>query len=192
MTFRADSSNLDPIGFNDRASSIFVTDGIWEACVDAYFQGGCSQLCPGRYPQLDDRLNRSISSLRVLPGSPASQGYAAPDRRVARATLFEGPNFQGRTFPISGDIVANFVNTGFNDRASSMRIEEGYWLFCSDAQFDGECQTFCPGRISDITLGSRQKDILRAKDSRTIPLRRASELEALRIRVRTLATLVWR
>ena len=33
----------------------------------------------------------------------------------------------------------------FNDRASSLRVDRGYWIFCSDADFRGECRTFGPG-----------------------------------------------
>jgi len=66
VTFNGEASNLDPIGFNDRVSSIIVRDGVWEGCVDAYFRGACTQFRPGEYPQLDRRFNRSISSLRVL------------------------------------------------------------------------------------------------------------------------------
>jgi len=68
ITFNGEAGNLDPTGFNDRASSIIVRDGVWEACVDAYFQGGCTQFRPGEYAQLDRRFNHSISSLRVLKG----------------------------------------------------------------------------------------------------------------------------
>ena len=68
ITFNGEARNLDPIGFNDRASSIIVRDGVWEGCVDAYFQGACAQFRPGEYPQLDRRFNHSISSLRVLQG----------------------------------------------------------------------------------------------------------------------------
>jgi hypothetical protein len=76
MTFNGEASNLDPIGFNDRAASIVVRDGVWEACADAYFQGDCAQFRPGEYPQLDRRFNHSISSLRVLRGqSYSDSGY---------------------------------------------------------------------------------------------------------------------
>ena len=78
ITFTTDDSNLDPTGFNDRASSIVVRDGVWEGCSDAYFQGGCAQFVPGEYPQLDGRLNHSISSLRVLQGGYRSQVYPEP------------------------------------------------------------------------------------------------------------------
>jgi hypothetical protein len=79
MTFSGEASNLDPIAFNDRASSIIVRDGVWEGCVDAYFQGGCTQFRPGEYPQLDGRFNRRISSLRVLQGQPSYLGQRYSD-----------------------------------------------------------------------------------------------------------------
>jgi len=83
MTLRGETSNLDGTGFNDRTSSIIVRDGVWEACVDAYFQGSCVQFQPGEYPQLEGRFDRSISSLRVLNARPYSQGYPAPDSMLA-------------------------------------------------------------------------------------------------------------
>jgi hypothetical protein len=57
MTLRGEADNLDRTGFNDRTSSIIVRDGVWEVCVDAYFQGGCTRLQPGEYPQLVDCNN---------------------------------------------------------------------------------------------------------------------------------------
>ena len=80
MTFHGEATNLDPLGFNDHASSAIVREGIWEGCSDAYFRGRCAQLAPGEYAQLDGRLNRSISSLRVLSWDPAyrSGTYADP------------------------------------------------------------------------------------------------------------------
>jgi hypothetical protein len=181
MTFRGETSNLDGTGFNDRTSSIIVRDGVWEACVDAYFQGGCTQFQPGEYPQLEGRFDRSISSLRVLNERPYAERdrpyverdrpyaerdrvparrdgqFMAQDGRGARAVLFEGPNFQGRSFPIGGDVVANLDGTGFNDRASSIRVEDGYWIFCSDAQFQGDCQTFGPGDYPTLPWGLDRK-----------------------------------
>jgi hypothetical protein len=49
--------------------------------------------------------------------------------------------------------LANLDGTGFNDRASSLRIERGYWVFCSDASFRGECRTFGPGDYPDLPSG---------------------------------------
>src|ERR1700694_3853050 len=130
MTLRGEADNLDRTGFNDLTSSIIVRDGVWEVCVDAYFQGGCTHLRPGEYPQLDRRFDRSISSLRIVEERRSEERDRVPERRGdegysrggrgPQAMLFEGPNFGGRSFPIRGDVVSNFAEAGFNDRASSI------------------------------------------------------------------------
>jgi ABC-type amino acid transport substrate-binding protein len=79
MTFTSDATSLDPTGFNDRAASVIVRDGVWEGCADAYFQGGCSQFRPGEYAQLDGQLNRRLSSLRILQGQPSYVGQRNAD-----------------------------------------------------------------------------------------------------------------
>ena len=61
------------------------------------------------------------------------------------AVLFSNPDFHGDRWIIEGDYMADFANTGFNDRAQSLRVFNGYWIFCSDAQFRGRCRTFGPG-----------------------------------------------
>jgi hypothetical protein len=95
-------------------------------------------------------------------GPPPSAGYNSPPgpaynspsgavRGNARATLFEGPDFRGRSFPIDHDVVRNLDRTNFNDRAQSLRVDAGYWIFCSDAEFEGDCQTFGPGDYPDLS-----------------------------------------
>ena len=81
----------------------------------------------------------------VVQGPGPSGG---PDR--VRAVLYEGPRFTGRQFVVDGNVLRNLDGTGFNDRVSSMRIERGYWMFCSDAQFAGECMTFGPGDYAHL------------------------------------------
>jgi hypothetical protein len=104
---------------------------------------------PGAYPNLGAYANQ-ISSVRPIDGRysdhrPYDRYPEYPGRyRDARATLYEGPNLSGRAFPIL-DGVTNLGRTGFNDRASSLRVESGYWIFCSDSEFRGECRTFGPG-----------------------------------------------
>ena len=44
----------------------------------------------------------------------------------------------------------NLDPTGFNDRASSLRVESGYWIFCSDSDFRGDCRTFGPGDYASL------------------------------------------
>jgi len=142
-------ANLSGTGFNDRARSAVVHDGRWEICVDAEFNGSCSVLAAGAYPDLGAYGGR-ISSVRPIDGNHANNRY--DDRghnRTARATLYEGQNLSGRSYPLN-DVMQNLGATGFNDRASSLRVESGYWIFCSDADFRGECRTFGPGEYASL------------------------------------------
>ena len=65
--------------------------------------------------------------------------------RGPEAVLFSNPDFNGDRWVINGDYLPDLANTGFNDRAQSLRVRSGYWIFCSDAQFRGQCRTFGPG-----------------------------------------------
>ena len=148
-------TNFDQNGFNDRAHSAVVHDGRWEICVDADFNGGCSVLAPGAYPNLGAYAGR-ISSVRPMDGRYSSNRSEdrgrSQDRdrsRDARATLYEGPNLSGRSYPLYGTM-PNLSTTGFNDRASSLHVESGYWIFCSDSEFRGECRTFGPGDYASL------------------------------------------
>jgi len=146
-SFVADSlqPNLHDQDFNDRTRSLIVLRGRWELCTDAYYRGTCETFGPGRYPNLG-RLGGQVSSLRQVELTPAVLPPAVPPpQRLARAILYEGPDLAGRSFTLDHEIVANFGATGFNDRAASLVIEGGYWIFCSDANFHGECRTFGPG-----------------------------------------------
>jgi uncharacterized protein YcfJ len=63
--------NFDFYGFNDRASSVVVQRGQWEACEDADFRGRCVVLRPGQYPSLASvGMNNVISSVRPVRGGP--------------------------------------------------------------------------------------------------------------------------
>jgi hypothetical protein len=145
--------NLANSGFNDRASSVVVRRGTWQLCDDAYFRGRCVTLKPGDYPSLGQiGLNDRVSSAREIggwgpaPGPAAGAGWGGG----ARAVLYSNPNFQGDRYVVEGDAIPNLGNTGFNDRAQSLRVERGYWIFCSDAAFGGNCRTFGPGSYPDL------------------------------------------
>jgi len=149
--FKADRPvvNFANTGFNDRINSAVVHEGRWEICVDADFRGGCGVLVPGSYPNLGAYAGR-ISSVRPIGGPYSDNRRDERSRyREAHATLYEGPNLSGRSYPIN-DIVRNLAPTGFNDRASSLRVDSGYWIFCSDSDFRGECRTFGPGDYASL------------------------------------------
>jgi hypothetical protein len=156
--------NLGNSGFNDMASSVIVRSGTWQICDDAYFRGRCITLQPGSYPSLNQMgMNDRISSVREFggwgppPGPPPgpvpgpAPGYGGGGwGGGARAILYSNPDFQGQSFVIQSDYMRDFANTGFNDRAQSLRVERGYWMFCSDAFFQGTCRTFGPGSYPNL------------------------------------------
>jgi hypothetical protein len=41
-------------------------------------------------------------------------------------------------------------NTRFNDRAQSLRVDGGYRMSCSDADFQDTCRTFGPGSHASL------------------------------------------
>jgi Beta/Gamma crystallin len=155
LTIRGTMSNLDRTDFNDRAESIIVRDGVWEVCSDARFSGQCTRLQPGEYPHLRGSLDRSISSAREVgqaayaPPAPAYGGGGGGGGQP-RAILYSGQGLSGRTFEIDRNVVRNLDGTGFNDRASSLSVLGGYWMFCSDANFEGSCRTFGPGDYPNL------------------------------------------
>jgi uncharacterized protein YcfJ len=76
---------------------------------------------------------------------------------LAQVTLYEHDNFAGRSYTAQGP-VTNMGNSGFNDRASSARVQGRNWEVCEDAQFAGRCVVLRPGRyasLGDMGLNDR-------------------------------------
>ena len=162
-----DATDHFPNNFNDRASSMIIHSGNWEACENIRYGGRCQVFGPGRYANLGGMANR-ISSIRPVAG-PAPGGPAGPGGgwgHGARAMLYEREDFSGRSFILNNEVANNFANSGFNDRASSLRIEGGYWMFCSDANFQGDCLTFGPGDYANLprSLNNRISSGRRIRD----------------------------
>jgi hypothetical protein len=143
--------NFSGTGFNDGARSAVVHDGRWEICVDAEYRGSCSVLAPGAYPDLGAYAGR-ISSVRPIDGNYSGRNEDRGRGPVARATLYESANLSGRSYQMRDTVrdMRDMRGTGINDRASSLRVESGYWIFCSDADFRGECRTFGPGDYASL------------------------------------------
>ncbi|HSW05691.1 beta/gamma crystallin-related protein [Aquabacterium sp.] len=92
--------NFERFGFNDRASSVVVSNNRWEVCDDAGFQGRCVVLRPGSYGSLGAMgLNDRVSSVRAVPRDlrvEDSRYAPAPVvdrdyRRRRNERLFEAP-----------------------------------------------------------------------------------------------------
>jgi hypothetical protein len=60
-----ETPNFQPMGFNDKVSSLIVRRGVWEFCTDAGFRGSCRTFTPGEYPDLGGHKNK-YSSARPL------------------------------------------------------------------------------------------------------------------------------
>ncbi len=154
FTLNQAMSNFDGTGFNDRARSALVNAGTWQLCADADFLSTCEVFGPGRHDNLGG-VTGSVSSARPFAtggggpggGGPGGGGWGGG----ARVVLYEGSNFSGRSFLVDSDAVTDLQGTGFNDRASSIRVERGYWIFCTDANFMGECRTFGPGDYPSLS-----------------------------------------
>jgi hypothetical protein len=143
--------NLANSGFNDTASSVVIRRGTWQLCDDAYFRGRCVTLKPGEYRSLGSMgMNDQVSSARELGSYGAAPAQGGAWGGGARAILYSGPGFGGRQFVIDNNVVRDLADTGFNDRASSLRVEQGYWMFCSDRDFGGNCLTFGPGEYPQL------------------------------------------
>lgn len=155
VTFRGTTADVRANGFNDTTSSIVVHSGRWHACMDVQFGGECIELSPGQYPALERRFNDRISSLREVDDHDARDewdgGHPAPGWRRGRGdiTFYEASGFRGEALRLvrSED---NFLEHGFNDRASSMVIERGVWELCEHVQYGGPCRSFGPGHYERL------------------------------------------
>ena len=141
--------NLSRSDFNDNARSLVVHEGTWEVCRDDGFRGGCQTFGPGRHANLGQIAGQASSLRPIGAGGGEGGGWG----RGARVVLYEQPAFGGRRIAVDQDILPNLASSGFNDRASSLRVERGYWMFCSDAGFQGTCRTFGPGDYPQLPQG---------------------------------------
>jgi len=47
-------------------------------------------------------------------------------------------------------LLLSLYSVAYRYTASSLRVESGYWIFCSDSEFRGECRTFGPGDYASL------------------------------------------
>ena len=166
-------TDLNRLGFGDRASSVIVIGEQREVCDDVGFNGRCAVLRPGRYSSLRSMgLNDQISSVRAVGAgrrdgdnrdnrSDRDDGQSgnrytppippAPAQPVAgQITFYERENFEGRSFTTE-DQIDNLTRFGFNDRASSAVVVGERREVCEDASFGGRCAILLPGRYSSLS-----------------------------------------
>lgn len=103
-----------------------------------------------------------LRSLLVLSGVIVA-GQAA-----AQITFYEADNFRGRTFSVNGK-TKNFSRIGFNDKASSVIVDNGRWEVCDDANFGGRCMVLRQGSypsLSSMGMNDRVSSVRPVKNNR--------------------------
>jgi hypothetical protein len=91
-------------------------------------------------------LAGAIATLALAP-ILAGSAQAQPFRGGGSATLYELPNFEGRSVTITGS-TPDLGDWRFNDRARSARFE-GRWRICEHDDFRGRCQEV-RGEVPDL------------------------------------------
>ncbi len=81
-----------------------------------------------------------ICLLGALPGS----GVAAAD-----LTLYANDDYQGRALGVVID-ERHLGVLNFDKRTSSVVVEKGSWVLCSDEDYGGRCLTLEPGRYASL------------------------------------------
>jgi uncharacterized protein YcfJ len=87
----------------------------------------------------------------------AAVALAAAHAASAGVTFYQHPDFSGRSFTARGP-VANFMEYGFNDKASSVTVSGEPWEVCDDIAFRGRCIILRPGdypSLREIGIGNR-------------------------------------
>ena len=151
FTTQRQIGNFARFGFNDRASSVVVSQDRWEVCEDARFNGQCVVLRPGRYPSLAAMgLNDRVSSVRIVSRNTRIDDHRyAPAPVAAQVTFYQNPGFDGRSFTTQKQ-VGNLARFGFNDRASSAVVLGDRWEVCEDTRFSGKCAVLRPGQYPSL------------------------------------------
>ena len=131
-TFREDVPNLDPLGFNDKISSLRVGRGErWEVCKDANYQGRCV-IVSGEEPDLRrNSWNDLISSFRRVRGGVPRP----PEQGNSYIVLFDRTNYRGNPTNYDGP----YPDVG--GRAQSVTIGRGVWELCEGQNYSGRCVT---------------------------------------------------
>jgi hypothetical protein len=65
ITLHEATPDLDPLGFNDKTSSVVVHKGSWQVCAEKHYKGKCLILKEGEYAELKG-FDDMISSVREV------------------------------------------------------------------------------------------------------------------------------
>ena len=141
---------LDRSGLYNGANAAVVYGGVWRLCTRQYFHGECADFTPGQYANLGPLTGRVSSAELVAVTNTAPVRIAPPPAVGGRVVLYEQPNFGGQAVVIERSAISDLQRVGFNNRAASMLIESGTWMFCTDTGFHGSCYTLGAGQYASL------------------------------------------
>ncbi len=138
----SDTGDLDDLAFNDVVSSVTIT-GTVSTYVTLYgntsYAGGSQKVYPGLY---------DVSALTV--GNDTLSSISIPSGWSV--TLYENSGFSGSTYTLTASD-SNLIPEGWNDRASSIRVEGPATrtpvMIFKDASYKGSARELWPGRYQD-------------------------------------------
>lgn len=146
--------DLDSRNFNNSAYAAFVSDGTWRLCDGERGRGHCSDFAPGRYESLGP-LEGRVSSAYLI-ASTRERVATVPMYPPGRAVLYQFPNFTGPSAMVEYGRAPDLDWAHFKQPASSLRVESGTWLVCSEMGYQGECRVLGPGeypRLAEVVNG---------------------------------------
>jgi len=85
----------------------------------------------------------------LLRNALAVAAVAIATQAVAQVTFYEHDGFQGQSFTTDRQI-GDLTRSGFNDRASSVRVAGERWEVCEDVRFSGRCVVLRPGAYPSL------------------------------------------
>ena len=133
-TYRENVPDLEPVGLNDRISSLRIgRRERWEVCEHSNYQGRCV-VVSGPEPDLrKNSWNNLISSMRRVNGGPLPP--LGPPSGNDYIVIFDRPNYGGRPTNYSGP------NPSIPNNGQSVTIGGGVWELCEGRNFSGRCIT---------------------------------------------------
>lgn len=90
-------------------------------------------------------MKNTLTAAFLLAASLVGQAASAGELQ-----LFSREDFRGQRVVIADGAASNFVDFGFNDRASSLVVRSGTWELCEHKNFGGQCTVFERGEYRDL------------------------------------------
>jgi hypothetical protein len=101
-------------------------------------------MAPANGAAMNSKRRMSLFAAGTLSSLAMSSLAAGAD-----LTLYTDVDFQGRPLNVVIDL-RQLGSLNFNDRASSLVVEKGAWIVCTDEDFAGSCVTLEPGRYGSL------------------------------------------